>query len=169
MDWNLFWTAFGAIGGTAGALATAAAVAVALWQTKYNQKKMMKLSFSDNHMLYNQNNGQTVKFIGVSASNTGNRKVIISCWGIHMKKNDALVVTPPEVSGLEKFAYTKLPKVLELEESVDLLWQTDRFKTFLENNIDNIENNKPLVFFVQDSTGKRYEVKTKKKASEYMK
>lgn len=34
---------------------------------------------------------------------------------------------------------------------------------------DNIENNKLLVFFVQDSTGKRYEVKTKKKASEYMK
>lgn len=169
MDWNLFWTAFGAIGGTVGALATTAAVMVALWQTKYSQKKSIKLSFSDNHMLCNQNNGQIVKFIGVNASNTGNRKVIISCWGIHLKKNDALVVTPLEISGLEKFAYIKLPKVLELEESVDLLWQTDRFRSFLQNNIDNIENNKPLVFFVQDSTGKRYEVKTKKKASEYMK
>ena len=37
MDWNLFWTAFGAIGGTLGAVATTAAVVVALWQTKYSQ------------------------------------------------------------------------------------------------------------------------------------
>ena len=34
MEWNLFWTAFGAIGGTIGAFAATAAVIVALWQTK---------------------------------------------------------------------------------------------------------------------------------------
>ena len=39
----LFWTAFGAIGGTFGALATAAAVIVALWQTKYANKKKLKI------------------------------------------------------------------------------------------------------------------------------
>lgn len=47
MDWLLFWTAFGAIGGTIGALATATAVFVALWQTKYSNKKKLKLAFSD--------------------------------------------------------------------------------------------------------------------------
>ena len=45
MDWNLFWTAFGAIGGTLGAVATTAAVEVALWQTKYSQKKIINLAF----------------------------------------------------------------------------------------------------------------------------
>lgn len=128
MDWNLFWTAFGAIGGVIGAFATTAAVVVALWQTKYSQKKKIKLTFSDNHMLYNQNNGQKIKFVGIRVSNTGNRKIIVSVWGLHMKKNDALVVVPPEVSGLEKLAYAKLPIALELEESVDLLWQMDRFE-----------------------------------------
>lgn len=53
MDWNLFWSAFGAIGGTLGAVATTAAVVVALWQTKYSQKKIIKLAFSDNFQLYN--------------------------------------------------------------------------------------------------------------------
>lgn len=48
MDWNLFWTAFGAIGGTLGALATFVAVIVALWQTKLNYKKKVQLSFTDN-------------------------------------------------------------------------------------------------------------------------
>lgn len=168
MDWNLFWTAFGAIGGVIGAFATTAAVVVALWQTKYSQKKKIKLTFSDNHMLYNQNNGQKIKFVGVRVTNTGNRKIIISVWGLHMKSNDALVVAPPEVSGLEKLAYTKLPMTLELEESVDLLWQMDRFKRFLNENKDEIEKGKPLIFFVQDSTGKRYEIKTERNACEYM-
>ena len=48
MDWNLFWTAFGAIGGTLGALATFVAVIVALWQTKFSYKKKVQLSFTDN-------------------------------------------------------------------------------------------------------------------------
>ena len=52
MDWNLFWTAFGAIGGTLGAVATTAAVVVALWQTKYSQKKIIKLTFSDNFQFF---------------------------------------------------------------------------------------------------------------------
>lgn len=39
VDWNLFWTALGAIGGTLGAIATFVAVVVALWQTKLNYKK----------------------------------------------------------------------------------------------------------------------------------
>ena len=69
MDWNLFWTAFGAIGGTLGAVATTAAVVVALWQTKYSQKKIIKLGFSDNFQLYNPNTGESVKFIGISVTN----------------------------------------------------------------------------------------------------
>lgn len=48
MNWELFWTAFGAIGGTLGAIATTAAVIVALWQTKYANKKQLKVEFSDN-------------------------------------------------------------------------------------------------------------------------
>ena len=60
MDWNLFWTAFGAIGGTLGAVATTAAVVVALWQTKYSQKKIIKLGFSDYFQLYNPNTDESV-------------------------------------------------------------------------------------------------------------
>lgn len=60
MDWNLFWTAFGAIGGTVGAIATAAAVIVALWQTKYSYKKKLKISFSNNITIVPENGSETV-------------------------------------------------------------------------------------------------------------
>ena len=38
-DYNLFWTAFAAIGQAVGAIATAAAVIVTLWQIKYANRK----------------------------------------------------------------------------------------------------------------------------------
>lgn len=41
---------------------------------------------------------------------------------------------PPDVKGMEKLAYTKLPQVLDVEESIDLQWQIERFQTFLESN-----------------------------------
>lgn len=165
MDWNLFWTAFGAIGGTLGAVATTAAVVVALWQTKYSQKKIIKLGFSDNFQLYNPNTGESVKFIGISVTNTGNRKVIIRTWGVHLKEGSAIVMPPVDANGIEKMVYTKLPQTLDLEESIDLQWQKDKFQLFLKANEDNIEKSKPLVFYVNDSIGKQYTVKTKKNAS----
>lgn len=169
MDWNLFRTAFGAIGGTLGAVATTAAVVVALWQTKYSQKKIIKLGFSDNFQLYNPNTGESVKFIGISVTNTGNRKVIIRTWGVHLKEGSAIVMPPVDANGIEKMVYTKLPQTLDLEESIDLQWQKDKFQLFLKANEDNIEKSKPLVFYVNDSIGKQYTVKTKKNASCYFK
>lgn len=169
MDWNLFWTAFGAIGATLGATATTAAVIVALWQTKYSQKKKLSLEFTDNFQLYNPNTGASLKFVGLSVTNVGNRKVIIQTWGVYLNEGSAIVMPPPDVKGMEKLAYTKLPQVLDVEESIDLQWQIDRFQTFLESNKDNICKNKPLVFFVKDSTGKQYTVKTRKNASCYFK
>ena len=56
---------------------TSEGIFFALWQTKYSQKKIIKLAFSDNFQLYNPNTGESVKFIGISVTNTGNRKVII--------------------------------------------------------------------------------------------
>lgn len=85
---------------------------------------------------------------------------------------------PLDANGIEKMAYTKLPQTLDLEESIDLQWQKDnidlqwqkdKFQLFLEANEDNIEKSKPLVFYVNDSTGKQYTVKTKKNASYYFK
>lgn len=169
MDWSLFWSAIGAIGGTLGAIATTVAVIVALWQTKYNQKKKLKLDFFDNIKVYNPNTEEIFEFVEVSITNIGNRKVIVRQWGVHLKRGSIAIIVPPNESGMEKFVCESLPKTLDLEESVDLRWRKDRFQSFLECEYkDNINWNKPLVFYVKDSTGKQYIVKTKKNASYYL-
>ena len=48
MDWNLIWTPIGAI-------ATTIAIIVALWQTKFNYKKKLKLTFTDNIVIVPEN------------------------------------------------------------------------------------------------------------------
>lgn len=72
-DWNLFWTALGAIGGTIGAFATLLAVIVALWQTKYETRKKLKLSKLGNIKLADTSIGHIEKeFVVVEVSNIGN-------------------------------------------------------------------------------------------------
>lgn len=88
---------------------------------------------------------------------------------MHLKEGSAIVMPPVDANGIEKMVYTKLPQTLDLEESIDLQWQKDKFQLFLEANEDNIEKSKPLVFYVNDSTGKQYTVKTKENASCYFK
>lgn len=148
MCWDLFWTAFGAIGASLGAVATTLAVIVALWQTKYTHKKKLKIYFIDNFQLYNQNTGASVKYIGVRVTNIGNRKLIIQNWGLHMKKGDVIILKPTEAGRFERLAYADLPRTLDLEEFIDLQLQIDRFKTFLQENKDNLDINKPLVFLL---------------------
>ena len=166
-DWNLFWTAFEAIGATIGALATVIAICVALWQTKYSQKKKLKLIFTDNSMVWNQQTGESERFISLSAINIGNRKVIIDAWGIKFKGQEAIVVyMPDDVSKFEAMLYKKMPIELEVEESTEFTWSMTKFLKFLEIHEDEIKDNKPITFYVRDTAGIRHCVKTKKTAGE---
>lgn len=167
MDWNLFWTGFGAIGATVGALATATAVCVALWQTKYSQKKKLKLVFTDNSRVWNQRTGENENFISLSVINIGNRKVIIDAWGIKFKNREAIVVYMPEdASKFEAVLHRKMPIELDVEESTELTWSMTKFLNFLEANKDEIKDDKSIKFYVRDTTGIRHCVKTKKTAGE---
>ena len=170
MDWNLFWNAFGAIGGTLGAIATFIAVIVALWQTKYEQKKKLKLSFSDNINVISDNGSISKKYVGVSVSNVGNRQVILKNWGILVDDKSKYVIIPDN-SPIGKMIEPKLPEKLDIEEQKDLLYQYDLFLKLVNNILEKgqINKNEEISFFVEDSTGKKYIVKTTKKAIEYIK
>ena len=111
IDWNLFWTAFGAIGGTLGALATAAAVIVALWQTRYSQKKKLKLSFTDDIAVVPQNGTVVRRYVGVRIANIGNREVVITGWGFDLEKPHSMMIVP-DLSPIEKAIQPKLPYIL---------------------------------------------------------
>lgn len=170
IDWNLFWTAFGAIGGTLGALATAAAVIVALWQTKYSQRKKLKLSFTDDIAVVPQNGTVIRRYVGVSIANIGNREAVITGWGFDLAKPQSMLIVP-DTSPIEKAIQPKLPYRLSLEESITLYYQKDLFTQVVTESCDNkqLKKDQPIRFYVSDSTGKKHYVNTQKNAAAYYK
>ena len=167
--WNLFWNAFGAIGGTVGALATTAAVIVALWQTKYNQKKKLKLSFSNDIKAVANNTSQIYPYIGINVSNIGNRNVVLSSWGFDMKRNRKVLILPDD-SPIGRVLTVQFPYKLGIEEEVTLTYQKEKFLDLLRDSVDKGELSKrqKLVFYVMDSTGKRYTVHTPNTVNDYL-
>ena len=171
MDWMLFWTAFGAIGGTFGALATAAAVIVALWQTKYANKKKLKIEFSDNVQIIPAR-GNTAKFetfVGVTVTNIGNRNVKLKDWRlIFPDGHGALIVQDVSIFG--KTISPPWPMTLEPEDQTSQHWEKDLFYAYIVDEVPKLSaklKKKPIKWIVTDSTGQKYLVKTKKTAQEY--
>lgn len=139
------------------AIATLAAVIVALWQTKYSNKKKLKLSFTTKALMIQDM--ATLQFaknanllLSVSVVNIGNRKVVLTDWGFQFDKINALQI----VNINEKV----FPCELEIECAKEL--QTDLLgvRKALIQNKDLIKNNKKkLIVYVTDSTGRKYYVK----------
>lgn len=169
MDWNLFWTAFGAIGGTVGAIATAAAVIVALWQTKYSYKKKLKISFSNNITIVPENGSNFYHYVGVTITNIGNRDVIIKNWGFFLNNGSKMMIIP-DTSPIGRILQVQLPHKLQVEEGVSLYYSNHLFKHALEECIANgsLSNNKKIRFFVTDSTEKEHFVTTHKTAQDLL-
>lgn len=169
MDWNIFWSAFGAIGGTVGALATAGAVIVALWQTRFNQKKKLKLLINENIKILAQNTETVYEYIGITATNIGNRDIIINSWGI-MLRDGCRIVILNDVSPIDKLIQINLPHKIAIEESIDLMYSKKHFLDILCKNIGDkkLLENKKLEFYVKDSTGNFYIVKTSKKVKTFL-
>lgn len=162
MDWNIFWNA-------AGSIATFAAVAVALWQTKYANKKKAKLSFVENMTIVPVVPIGTIgympknQYVGVDFANIGNRKIIINSFWIELP-NGARAVIQPDSTPIGTQSW---PIELNVEESTFLPWQKDKFLKFIKDE-KTLQSNEKLLFCVTDSTGVTYKCKTPKTVSEYL-
>lgn len=169
MDWNVFWTAFGAIGGTVGAVATFTAVVVALWQTKISYKKKLQLSFTDEIAVVPENGSGVYRYVGVSVTNVGNRDVVIQNWGFACH-NKARTLIVPDTSPIGRRIQTQLPHKLQIEEGMTLYYDKILFHQVLDEYIKKgaINPKKKINFYVTDSTSKVYYTMTKKTANELL-
>ena len=169
-DYNLFWTAFAAIGQAVGAIATAAAVIVTLWQIKYANRKRLRLSFSDKNVVFSENGNLEFHFVNLTVTNIGNRNVIIKSWGIKVSKKQNLLIVPDIKNPIVKMIQKPLPCTLEPEESMDLVFDIKLFlKNLREQVKDGVFSEKDkLTLYVADSTGKIYFTKSEKTIKEYI-
>jgi len=170
MDWNLFWTAFGAIGGTLGALATFVAVIVALWQTKFSYKKKLQLSFFDNITIVPENGNKFYHYVGVIITNIGNRDVVIQNWGFELDDGSQMLIVP-DTSPFGRVLQVKLPYRLQIEEGTTLYYEKTLFYNAISECIEkgNLKENEKIKFYVSDSTNKKHYVLTNKIAGDLLK
>ncbi|MBE6705710.1 MAG: hypothetical protein E7583_10625 [Ruminococcaceae bacterium] len=167
---EIFWTALGAIGTVFGSVATFLAVVVALWQTKYPNKKSVKMSCCDamtyitNAMTESYDKTQKNKYISIEFANTGNRKIIIKYCYIQLPKGEKYVLIP-SITPIERVEY---PIEVDIENSVSIPWLKSDFLNYLESN-KKLKRNRRICFCILDSSGKVYKCKSPKKVNQYLK
>lgn len=161
------WVAISSIGTCLGAIATFCACAIALWQTKYNNIKRIRIHFNEyifmNHPMIPK---EEQKYVGATIINDGNRPVNITEWAIELKNDKKSIL----ILNYNKQYLTKLPVMIEPEQKAELYYE----KKFFDNNItqlihDNLINpNKKIKFTARDATDKAYTFYSSKKAKEYV-
>ena len=158
-DWGMFWQA-------ASAIATAFAAIIALWQTRYQNRKKVKITFNES-VIYafggSLELADKCQYVSLDVVNTGNRKIIISSYGIKLPDGYKWVILQePTPAGV-----TKLPAELDIEQCVSFAWKKDKFIMQLQN-LSDYPRNKKIPFFVQDTAGTYYIFKSPKTIQQYL-
>ena len=158
-DWGMFWQA-------ASAIATAFAAIIALWQTRYQNRKKVKITFNES-VIYafggSLELADKCQYVSLDVVNTGNRKIIISSYGIKLPDGYKWVILQePTPAGI-----TKLPAELDIEQCVSFAWKKDKFIMQLQN-LSDYPRNKKIPFFVQDTAGTYYIFKSPKTIQQYL-
>ena len=121
-----------------GASATFAAVVVALWQTKYANKKKLKCSFIERNTVVDPQNYDKKLYVTMRISNIGNKKVVINNWGIKLKDSFILILTEGfERDSFDEVVSVKTPYILEPEEQITFFYAKDLFIRLINENIKN--------------------------------
>lgn len=160
--------------GTISAMAMFGAVVVALWQTKYANRKRMKCVFAENIVAVNPVTNESEDFVGLTISNIGNKIFMLSSWGIKTKTGVILFLPDQgmrtNATSVERMMSIKTPYTLETEHSVTFSYKKLLFQDQLQNAFKTcqLNPNRKIKFFVVDSMGKKYYIKSKKKAYNYV-
>lgn len=158
IDWDIFTAIFQAI----GAIGTLLAVIVALWQTKYTNRKRLKLSFTEVGSIVFANS-KSMALVTLTISNIGNRAVTIQNWGFVLtKKRQAMVLQDPNNTIL-KAVNTLLPRKIDPEETINLVITADDFIQNIENYVQKgiYNDNQKIKVFCTDSVGNIYKTRTR--------
>lgn len=171
MNWETInWEAISAVGTILSAIATFAAVFVALFQTKIENLKRLKLSFSDNHAVMGCVSGtqKSGPYIHVSAANIGNRDITIQNWYIQAGKNSTYLVLKDNA---DLPFLTQLPAKIRPEESIGLAILRKDFLDILreDKRIGVFDMCKKIEIVLLDNTGKAYKIKSRRTVRKYLK
>ena len=155
MNWELFWSAFGAIGTTLGSLITASAVIVAMKQYKQPLNKVIEVGFTSAMPLFL---GQSIHLYCVSIKNKGLREVYID--SINMKgKGCNLWLNNAQYKLCDIVTFP----VVNPEECLTIYFESKYIKSEIKRAVDAgiLRENQKTLFFATDSFGENYQCKVR--------
>lgn len=159
MDWNIFWSAFGAIGTTIGSLITAGAVVVAVKQYKQPITKIVKVGFNSSMAM--DINNKPLELYTLSVKNRGIRLVTINSIYVKGSKHNLFM----NLMQSKFVEYKNFPTEVQPEECVNYYFEAKKFRDELKKMVQNkyLKKNQNLIVFVQDALGDEYYCNTKVK------
>lgn len=165
MNWEIFWSAFGAIGTTIGSLITAGAVVVAVKQYKQPITKLIKVGF--NSSIYTDINNKPKELYTLSIKNRGVRPVTINAVYVKGYKHNLFM----NLMQSKYVEYKNFPTEVQPEECVNYYFEADKFRDELRKMVNNkyLKKGQKLVIFAQDSLGDEYYYNTKIKVKKLIK
>lgn len=148
MDWNIFWSAFGAIGTTVGSMITAIAVVIAVKQYRQPITKVIEVTFGSALTVERQ----PMELYTISIKNRGVRPVVINSINAQGNKKN-LFLNNMHVPLEEK--YKKFPARIEPEECATFYFVAEDFRGEMQKMVDLKVLKKRMKFkvFVTDSLG----------------
>lgn len=160
------WDIAGVIATCVSAFATFLACFIALWQTKYNNKKKIKLKFYDLAVPVLSNVSFDQYYISINITNIGNRKIKIIEWAYYIKKERNVLL----VNDFPINQSNQLPKTLDIEESFDLYFPLKKFLKGLEATykLGKINKFSKIIFGIKDSSGEIYYIKSPMRVYQYL-
>ena len=154
MKWELFWTAFGAIGTTIGSIATAIAVGVAVMQYKQPVRKKIKLDFSK---VYIWDEETWAYRIGIQ--NRYLTEVEITGVYIEGKRENLWLTAIYKESGLDIHPHIFLKPGKEESLMFDTVFMENELRKAVDRKILN--TSKKIVVCAMDLQGEIYRNKSK--------
>lgn len=146
------------------AVATFLAVCVALWQTKYQNRKKLKLDFSP-YVFTTSQGLENNYYVALNIVNVGRTKITISNWQIYFKEGIRMQMFTEGFGDyvLNSPLYIHLPHVLESDEGVSLYAMQEPFFNKLHELLEKnyVHEDDKLLMVVHDVAGNEYKLKTK--------
>ena len=158
MDWNLFWSAFGAIGSTVGSVATAIALIIAIRQYKQPLVKRINISYSTAFPVMANNTIGMISF-AITVSNIGVRPIVLSNIYLNIGSKNLILnnVLHPELPAVN------FPVNLDQEEAVTMYLPYEEIGSQISKLIENNEISAldAVKILVTDTTGGNHYKKIK--------
>ena len=144
-------------------------VATTIYQSINATKLNLKLTFYENSTIASLNNNSHFHCIAITVYNKGNRIFRLGKWGL-INNNGISVILPVD----ELIHYYKQEvsgKSINQFEKIDLLDTKEHFENTLKSLTEEklLDMNSKVIFFVDDISGQRKKINTKKRVKDFLK